>query len=89
MEEGIETGGWGWGRPGGGAGYCPQGVYSRPQTERSGTRTLAAIMSVIHFASAAHFQLIERKRPRASVQKYDANQREFIQIAAVSVNLSK
>lgn len=71
------------------AGCAPEGVYSRAQTERGGARTLAAIMSVIHFASALHFQLIERKRPRASVQKYDANQREFIQIAAVSINFPK
>lgn len=67
----------------------PGGVYSRPQTERSGARTLAAIMSAIRFATEAHFQLIERKRPQASGQKYDANQREFIQIAAVPINLPK
>lgn len=72
-----------------GAGCTPEGVCSRPQTKRSGARTLAAIISVMHFASAAHFQLIERKRPQASVQKYDVNQREFIQIAAVSINLPK
>lgn len=67
----------------------PGGVYRRPQTERSGARTLAAIMSAIRFATEAHFQLIERKRPQASGQKYDANQREFIQIAAVPINLPK
>lgn len=67
----------------------PGGVYSRPQTERSGARTLAAIMSAIRFATEAHFQLIERKRPQASGQKYDANQREFIQIAAIPINLPK
>lgn len=79
MEEEMETGG--------GAVLVGSlgGVYSRPQTERSGARTLAAIS----FATEAHFQLIERKRPQASGQKYDANQREFIQIAAVPINLPK